>query len=131
MKYLIPLLLLAGCATQTATPIGNDMMQIDVSAPPIYGRAGAQRIAFEKAAEATLAAGYDRFIVLGNQAWNEGSASGYSYGGLYANQNSFYGSSGSGWQTMRNPESSMVIKMFKNSDKGASKAVDARSYVNK
>lgn len=135
MKKLatILLFLLSGCVTESAIPLGNDMAQIDVSAAPIYGRAGAVRIAMENAARATLDLGYDKFIVLGNEGWNEAGASGGSYGAFNANGNmngvSASGSEGGFFATHRNPEAKMVIKMFHNGDKGSSKAIDARSLV--
>lgn len=131
-------LLLCGCAHESAMPLGNDLMQIDVSAAPIYGRAGAQRIAFEKAATATLDAGYDKFIVLNSGGWNEQTAQGGSYSqynaNVMANQYNGFGSAqgngGSYYGTMRHPESSMVIRMFHYHEKGSDKAIDARAIVN-
>ncbi len=135
MKAIIPLILsilvLTGCATQNAMPLGNDMMQIDVSAAPVYGRTGAQRLAFQKAAQATIEAGYDKFIVVGNEGWNETSMSGGSSGSFNANPQYASGSYNSGFGTMRHPESTMVIKMFHNGDKGSAKAIDARSVLPK
>lgn len=126
-------ILLASCSVQSAMPLGNDMMQIDVSADPIYGRAGVQQMAIQKAAQATLDAGYDKFIVMNNNGWNENSAHGATYGQFNANATPNYGvangySGGSFW-TARHPESTMVIKMFHNKDKGADKAVDARTIL--
>lgn len=124
---------LSGCATQNAMPLGNDMMQIDVSAAPVYGRAGAQRMAMETAAKATVQAGYDKFIVMGNNAWNEQTASGGSYGSFNAmGSPGAFGASGGGgsfFGTQRRPESSMVIKMFHNGEPGSEKAIDARAMV--
>lgn len=125
--------LLTSCAVQSAMPLGNDMMQIDVSAAPMYGRAGVQQMALQKAAQATLDAGYDKFIVMNNSGWNENSAQGASYGSFNANATPNYGVasgySGGSFFTARHPESTMVIKMFHNKDKGADKAVDARAII--
>jgi hypothetical protein len=122
---------LAGCATQSAMPLGNDMMQIDVSAAPVYGRAGAQQMAFKQAAQATLDAGYDKFVVVGNNGWTEGVAAGGGYGSASWNQYGGSGSFGSGFSTFRKPEVKMVIKMFKYKQAGSAKAVDARAVLAK
>ena len=142
MKYLNIIavsFLLAGCAIQSAMPMGNDMMQIDVSAAPVYGRAGAQEMAFKKAARATLDAGYDKFIVVDNAGWTENSSSAFSQhsssGSFGGNANGFGGSaSGSGssfFNTFRNPEIKMVIKMFHYKEPGSAKAIDAHKIVEK
>lgn len=124
------ILILSGCTHEAAIPLGNDMMEIDTSVAPVYGRAGAQRIAINKAAEATIAMGYDKFIVINNGGWNELTASGHSRSTIDANNNqiggSAFGQQSSGWGTTRHPEAKMVIHMFHNGDKGADKAVDAR-----
>lgn len=123
------ILLVTGCAVQSAMPLGNDMMQIDVSASPVYGRAGAQSMAYKKAAQATLDAGYDKFIVVNNAGWTEGVASGSSYGQVSGNASGFSGSSGSTFNTFRKPEISMVIRMFHKGQKGGEKAVDAHKIL--
>ena len=124
---------LSGCATQSAMPLGNDMMQIDVSAAPIYGRAGAMQMAYKTAAKATVQAGHDKFIVVDNKGWNEDTASGSSFGSFGAKVNSTGGSAngggGSFWGEDRHPETSMIIHMFHNGDKGSEKAIDARQIL--
>jgi len=126
-------LALSGCATQSAMPLGNDMMQIDVSAAPIYGRAGAMQMAYQTAAKATIKAGYDKFIVVGDNGWNETTAGGASFGSFGANATPAYGSASgsysSGWGTHRHPESSMIIHMFHKGDKGSAKAIDAQQIL--
>ncbi len=106
-------------------------MQIDISAAPIYGRSGAQRIAFDNAAKATVDAGYDKFIVTNNNGWNETTASGGSYGSFNANQYNASGSYGNAFNMFRNPESTMVIRMYHYKDKGADKAIDAHKILEK
>lgn len=128
---LVSVVLLSACASQNAMPLGNDMMQIDVSAAPVYGRTGAQRMAFQKAAQATIEAGYERFVVVGNEGWNESTIGGGSYASVSANPYAASGYGGSSWGSMRHPESTMVIKMFKKGDKGFDKAIDASQYLTK
>ncbi len=50
---------LNGCYHESTIPLGNDMMEIDVSAAPVYGRAGAMDMALKRAATATINAGYE------------------------------------------------------------------------
>jgi len=125
------MLVVAGCVHESAIPLGNDMAQIDVSAAAVYGRAGAKRIALQNAADFTLKMGYDKFVVANNGAWNEGGAVATSYGNsnLNASGGNVSGSSNSGgiFHTTRNPEATMIIKMFHYGDPGADKAVDARA----
>jgi hypothetical protein len=116
-------LVLSACAQQSAMPLGNDMLQIDISAAPVYGRAGAQELAFKKAAQATVDNGYDKFIVVGNDGWTEGVSS----GGFGFNR---WGGGGN-FNTFRKPEVKMVIKMFKYGQAGAAKAIDARKVLAK
>jgi hypothetical protein len=121
---------LTACAHEAAIPLGNDMMEIDTSVAPVYGRAGAERIAINKAAEATLAMGYDKFIVVNNGGWNETTVGGGSQSTFNANATqmggSAFGQQSSGWGTTRHPEAKMIIRMFHNGDKDSEKAVDAR-----
>ncbi len=131
------LFLLAGCATQTVTPLEKDLVQIDVSATPSHGRAGAQQLAVTKAAKTTIAYGYDKFLVLNNNTWNEQtyhSASASSVQGNYSQ----YGSNGAGnisggsfgsANTVRRPEAKLIVRMFKNGDKGSEKAIDAKIFL--
>jgi len=125
---------LTACSHEAAIPLGNDMMEIDTSVAPVYGRAGAQRIAIHKAAEETIAMGYDKFIVVNNDGWNELTASGGSQATYNANVGQMGGSASgektSGWGVQRHPEAKLVIHMYHNGDKDAEKAVDARQVLN-
>lgn len=129
LTYILLALALAGCATQSAIPMGNNLMQIDVSAAPVYGRAGAQKLAFEQAAKATIEAGYDKFVVVGGDNWSEKTASGGSYGSFNVNPYGGSGSGGSFFGSHRHPEVKMVIRMYHYKDKGAADAVDARKVL--
>jgi hypothetical protein len=136
-RFVLPIFLLlicSSCAQQAAVPLGNDMMEIDISAAPVYGRAGAERMASTKAAETTLAMGYDKYMVMNNGGWNEITVGGGSQGTFSAAGGpagaSAFGQQSSAWGTMRHPEAKMIIKMYHYGDKGSSKAVDARAYLN-
>ena len=121
--------LLAGCVHESAIPLGDDKMEIDVSAAPVYGRAGAQRIALENAAKATLKMGYDKFIILNSDGWNESTFHSASYGQANVNVAGGQAAGGSYADTMRHPESKLIIKMFHRGDKGSAKAVDAHQIL--
>lgn len=133
MKRLITIILittsLAACVRQTAIPLGNDLAEIDVSTSAVYRRAGAQEFALKKAAQTTLDYGYDRFMVVRSDGWNEVTVGGASYGNLNGNATGFSGQSGSFADSTRSPEVKMVIRMLHNGDKGAERAVDARAVL--
>lgn len=135
LLFIFAFVVVSACVNESSMPLGNDMMQIDVSAAPVYGRAGAQRIAYESAAKATVEAGYDKFIVVGSQSWNELGASGGSHSNYNASGSGMgynaSSSSGGGFRLFHKPESTLVIKMFKYKDKEANKAVDAHEIVKK
>jgi len=129
LLFAATLLALGGCYQQAAIPLGNDMMEIDVSAAPVYGRAGAMDMALTRAANATLKAGYEKFIVLNDNGWTESTLYAGSYGQATVNPSTGQASQGSFAGTARHPEVKMVIRMFHDGDKGAAKAVDAQSVL--
>jgi hypothetical protein len=133
IKAMIGLLALTGCVSTSSMPLGNDMAEINVSAAKVYTRADAMQMAYAEAAKTTVKMGYDKFLVVGSDGWNEQTASGGSYGQANINGNpyAFQGSAqnGSFFGTDRSPESKMIIKMFHNSDKEAKKAIDARAII--
>lgn len=127
------MLFLTACVHESVISLNANTVQIDVSAAGVYGRAGAQRIAFENAAKATIDYGYDKFVVVNNEGWNESSFSAGSYGsfGMNANQVAANagGAQGSYATTNRHPESKMIIKMYHYKDKGAANAIDAHKII--
>jgi hypothetical protein len=64
----LSLLLFAGCVRTSVMPFSADTFQITTSAAPVCGGVGAQRIATEDAAIATIQNGFDSLIILGAQA---------------------------------------------------------------
>jgi hypothetical protein len=118
---------------ESAIPLGNDLIQIDVSAAPVYGRAGAQRIAYENAAKATLKAGYDKFIIVSNEGWTEQTYQSGSFSQVTASGTpavaQAQGTSSSWAGTLRHPEAKMTIRVFHANDPGAEKAIDARAVL--
>jgi hypothetical protein len=125
--------LLLGCVHESAMPLGNDLIQIDVSAAPVYGRAGAQRIAMTDAAKACLKAGFDKFVIVSNEGWTEqtyqsGSFSQVTAAGTPAAA-SAQGTSSSWAGTLRHPEAKMIIRVFHTGDSGSEKAIDAKAVL--
>jgi hypothetical protein len=62
------LLLIAGCAEQSATRIANDTVRVNVSTAPIYGALEPERRAMLQAAEETLESGFDKFLIVDGQS---------------------------------------------------------------
>jgi len=70
MVGLLSALLLAACASASVLPMSADTLQISARAAPICGGAGAESIAFRRAAVETIRHNFDRFIILNAQALN-------------------------------------------------------------
>jgi hypothetical protein len=122
---------LSACVSirEAAVPLGNDLMEIDVSAAPKYGRAGAMEAALKKAAQATINAGYDKFIVLRDDGWTESTQFAGSYGQATVNPSTGQASQSFFAGTARHPEVKLVIRMYHDGDEGSEKAVNARSVL--
>jgi hypothetical protein len=93
---------LAACAEQTAMRLAQDTLRINVSTAPVYGALEPERRAMVMAAEETVKAGYDRFLII-----NGGSSFKQNTIGTMAGQASWnqYGGSYTGPQTMGMPAS--------------------------
>lgn len=63
-------ILVAGCAETSVTPISRNEVIISTSAAPACGRTGAARVASQMAAVETLRRGFERYVVLGAQSQN-------------------------------------------------------------
>jgi hypothetical protein len=128
--------LCAGCAEQSAMRLNADTVRVNVSTAPIYGALEPERRAMVMAAKETLRAGYDRFIIVdGQSAYRPnviGTTPGYSSVGVAAGP---YGSAAvvrtQGPQQIAMPrfETSVMVKMFRNNDRGADQAIDARQIL--
>ena len=59
------LLSLAACARSSVIPLADNAVQVMVDAAPACGPDGAQELAFQQAAVATIRRGYDKFVVAG------------------------------------------------------------------
>jgi hypothetical protein len=117
--------LLAGCAEQTAMRLAHDTIRVNVSTAPVYGALEPERRAMVLAAEETVKAGFDRFIIVNGASGFQRNTLGTTGG--YASWNQ-YGGTYTGPQTVGMPrfQTEMIVKMFKPGDPQAKNAVDAR-----
>jgi hypothetical protein len=130
--------LLSGCVTtshENYIPLGNNLLEVNISPMASTTRAEAKRMALEVAAMGTIEQGYDKFIVVEKNAYREenfigglvSQNSGSMNANSYSASGSFSGGTVASFGTTRRTEVTMVVKMFRYKDKGAEKAIDARS----
>lgn len=119
---------IAGCAEQTAMRLAHDTVRVNVSTAPVYGALEPERRAMLLAAEETVKAGFDKFVIVnGNSGFHRNTLG--TTGG-YASWNQ-YGGTAVGPQTVGMPrfQTELVIKMFKADDPAGKNAVDAREIL--
>jgi hypothetical protein len=140
---LLPLVVV-GCARSAAMPLAKDTVEITSSAAPACGRAGAQKVAFQRAAVETIRRGYDRFVIVGGEAqtdirvlgytpttaYTTGSATATGYG----NTATAYGSSTTtvtGGMPIYggSHNQGLVVKMFRDGDPAGANALEARQVL--
>jgi hypothetical protein len=109
MKWLIVCLALGGCASAEATRTAQDSLIINSSAAPACGSLGAARVAAKQAAIETIKAGYDSYVITGQQEHTT-----YSWG-AYA--------------SLAYPEQGLQVKMFHKGELGSADALDARAEL--
>ena len=63
-------LTLSACASSSVMQFNADTVQITTSAAPACGAAGAEKVAYQRAAIETIKHGFDRFIITGAGAQN-------------------------------------------------------------
>ncbi len=134
--WLIGLLALGGCVHASVMQLDATTVEITVSGAPVCGDTGTQQAAYQDAAIATLRAGFDMFIVVG-----EGGADQTAFVGttpVYADTyGSSFGNSYSSSTTitggtpifLTRHKQKIVIKMFRASDPMAAQAISARSVL--
>ena len=134
----------ASCTSTSVVPLAADTIEITTSAAPVCGATGAQSVAFHRAAVETIKAGFDRFVILGQQATNNVGVVGYTaltahtygtasaYGGPgYANVTGSATTTYSGGQPIiaGHHDDALVVKMFHEGDPAGADAVSARGYL--
>jgi hypothetical protein len=119
---------LAGCAEQTAMRLAHDTIRVNVSTAPVYGALEPERRAMVLAAEETVKAGFDKFIIINGASGFHRNTLGTTGG--YASWNQ-YGGTAVGSQTVGMPrfQTEITIKMFKADDPQGRNAVDAREIL--
>lgn len=131
---------LAGCASTSVTPVAKNKIIIDTSAAPVCGSTGAQKIAVSMAAVETLRRGYQRFYIAGSdQANNVGvyrtgptnamTTSTYrGYGNtVYGNSYTTYG--GGTTMVYGTHDASLAVLMINPGEPGFANAVDAKEVL--
>ena len=135
---------LAGCVQTSALPLTNDTVQILGHAAPVCGAAGAQNVAFARAAVETLRGGFDKFVIVEAAAQNNvriigrtpmtaqtyGTATVFDGGGMatgFGQSTTYY----SGGQPIvgGTHDQGLVVHMFKAGEAGAANAIDARRVL--
>jgi hypothetical protein len=121
-------LLAVGCAEQTAMRLAHDTIRVNVSTAPVYGALEPERRAMLLAAEETVKAGFDKFIIVNGTSGFNRNVIGQTGG--YASWNSS-GGTAVGPQTMAMPrfQAELIIKMFRADDPQGKNAVDAREIL--
>lgn len=140
----IAVLALCGCASSSVMDVASDTVMISTSAAPACGQRGAQEVAVRRAAYETLRRGFDKYVILDADAQSNVGVVGYtpltsntySSGTLntYGNIGTYSGSSNtyySGGQPIigGTHDQKLAVKMFRQSDPGAARAVDARRVL--
>jgi hypothetical protein len=131
---------LTACVRSSVLPMSNDTIQISTRAAPVCHGEAAQRLALRRAAIETINRGFDRFVVLNAALSPEfagylpGSATtnAYATGTAYGNTASVYGTSTTTYSPptpMIAHTQSLVVKMFRETDPGASDAISARGIL--
>lgn len=140
----ITALAVVGCASSSVMDVASDTIVISTSAAPACGAQGAQQVAVKRAAIETLHRGFDRYIILDANAENNvgvvgytprvantyssGAVSAYGNTGTYSGTSTTYTSGGQP-VIAGTHDQQLAIKMFRTTDPGADRAVDARRVL--
>lgn len=124
--------LLAGCAETSVMDVNANTVMVTASADPSCGQIGAKEVAVRRAAYETLKRGYDRYIIVETAAQDntrvedgppvtiETTTKGNRTETIIDGGDSIIGGT---------HDQEIVIRMFRLSDPGADKAVDARRVL--
>jgi len=138
------LTVLTGCASSSVMDVSSDTVIITTSADPSCGRTGAQNVASRRAAYETLRRGFDRYVILDSQAENNTEVVGFQPVEIETSNKGSSNTSGGKETFSERSEVSLSggnaiiggthdqqleVKMFRLSDPGAEKAVDARRVL--
>ncbi|GLS28468.1 hypothetical protein SAMN04488498_1015 [Mesorhizobium albiziae] len=131
--------LLTACAASSTIRTSADTAIIQSSAAPVCGGIGAAKVAQKQAAIETLKAGYDRYIIADAVASNDVSVSQLPGSYQTTGTASVYGNYGTFQSNTRyipgpsivsgGHHQALAVRMFKDTQPGASQAVSARDTL--
>ena len=155
LKHLCAIALIAvsagACARTEAVRMAADTVMLKTNAAPICGSSGAARASSQMAAVETIRAGYDSYVIVGQEAQNnvqfldgggttylDGTAS--ATGSAYRMGNTVYGSASGSYSgratyvpgmpmAVGTHDQGLMVKMFKAGDPNGANAIDAREML--
>lgn len=137
---MISALVLGSCASSSTLPLAKNVVQIEASAAPVCGAAGARNFALQQAAIETIKRGFERFIIAGAQSsktltgftptysHSTGSASvvgGSGYASVYGSSNT----TTTGGDPLFSHGQGIVVRMYKKGEPGAGNALSAKEVL--
>lgn len=141
----IAAILLGACASSRVMPLGDNTFQISSSAAPVCGQAGAERVAFQRAAVETVNRGFDSFRILAGNYSNDVRVVGYTpvtartthSGSIYASGygRATYGGTSNTYVSGGQPivggshGQGLVVRMYREGEPGATGAISARGEL--
>ncbi len=125
---------LSGCAQTSTMPLNANTVRISVSAAPICGMGGAQKVALQMAAIETIRKGFDKFVIFNGQYQANPEVVGYSP--MTAQTHTFGNSSyttvsGGGPIVMSQHNQGITVRMFKQGQQGSDQALSAKDTLGK
>lgn len=117
MRTAIPFVLaiaLAACSKTNVVPLSADSIRVAVDAIPACGSTGAQKLAVDTAAVATVRRGFDRFAIVSFSERSDAS-------GVFTSPG-FAG-------IARRHRSAIQVKLFRHGAAGSEQTIDARLHL--
>ena len=121
---------LAGCASTGVMPLTADTVQMTVEAVGACSSTQTQQLALKHAAVATLQRGFDWFVV--TQASDSSKLSAFQQPTVATTQGTRHGSRTAvtgGTQWWESPRTVLPVKMYRAGERGADRALDAKSVL--
>ena len=115
LAVFLSVLAVTSCAQTSVQPLSKNSFKIDTVGAPACTPAGTRNVAFQNAAVQVIKAGYDRFIITGDQSGPGQTTVTYNpYAGL---------------QSYTDNRQSMVVQMLSRGDRGYSNGLSAREVL--
>lgn len=133
---LSALVALSSCAASSSMRVSQNEMIIKTRAAPICGDIGAMKVAQKQAAIETIKAGYDRYVILGQQSQDTTrvvqTPGSYQTTGMMTSTGMYSATTtyqpGMSYVTGGHGQD-LAVRMFKDGEPGAANALDARSIL--